>query len=84
MKSFRGKAAVNADNSRLVSAKWANYNQRAVPITAVSRKRKESEKLDLRRPVTTEAIRTYVLAATLVVRSNSYFLLHFLLRNQRQ
>jgi hypothetical protein len=40
MKSFRVKAAVNSDNSKLVSAKWANYNQRAVPITAVSRKRK--------------------------------------------
>jgi hypothetical protein len=81
MKSFRGKAAVNAGNSRLVSAKWANYNQRAVPITAVSRKRKESEKLDLCRPVVPEVIRTYVLAATLVVHSNSSFLLHFLMRN---
>ena len=50
MNSFRGKAAVNADNSRLVSEKWANFSQRAVPITAVSRKRKESEKLDLCRP----------------------------------
>jgi len=43
MKGFRGKAAVNADNSKLVSAKWANYDQRAVPITAVSRKRKVGE-----------------------------------------
>jgi len=84
MGSFRGKAAANADNSKLVSAKWANYNQRAVPITAVSRKRKESEKLDLCTPVATKVIRTYVLAATLAVRSNSSFLLHFLLRNQRQ
>ena len=83
MKSFRGKAAVNADNSRLGSAKWANCNQRAVPITAVSRKMKESEKLDLCRTVATKVIRTYVLAATLMVRSNPSFLLHFLLRNQR-
>jgi len=43
MKSFRVKAAVNADNSRSVSATWANYNQRAVPITAVSRKTKVRE-----------------------------------------
>ena len=82
--SVRGKAAVNADNSRLVSAKWANYNQRAVPIAALSRKRKESEKLDLCGRVAIKVIRTYVLAATLVVRSNSSFILHFLLRNQSQ
>jgi hypothetical protein len=67
MKSFRVKAAVNAGNSRLVSATWANYNQRAVLITAVSRKKKESEKLDLCRPVTTEVTRTSVSAVTLVI-----------------
>jgi hypothetical protein len=61
MKSFRGKAAVDSDNSRLVKAKGGGgFCQWVITITDVIRKWKGSEKLGLCRPVAPEVIRTYM------------------------